>query len=348
MIKRIIMALVISCCCTLYAENQINYNPLMTQYLMQNGALGKEPFFLFDVGASEGVASYWKCFGKNLSGVGFEPLIHECKRLNAINQFPGFVYECSYIVSEIAEIDQYKGQICNHHSTRSSATSYLKIFNIDYVKQHFNKGVECIYSENRISIDRYCLENEITNVDFIKVDTDGADYAVLRGAEKLLQNGNVLGLYVESQFHGEAHPYANTFRNIDHFLVKNGFSLFDLSTWRYTKAQLPGKFLYKLPAQTVTGQISWGDALYLKDFIYMKNQGQQIPSEQIIKMACVQEIFGLPDCAAELLVTFREQLSQIINVDKCLNLLTSDMALYSNYKNHMNSFNTNPEAFYPK
>ncbi|MBU6447030.1 MAG: FkbM family methyltransferase, partial [Verrucomicrobia bacterium] len=219
---------------------------------------------------------------------------------------------------------------------------------IDYVKKVLNKDDECVYSDSRISLDRYCLENKIKNVDFIKVDTDGADYAVLRGAEKLLREGEVLGLYVESHFHGEAHPYANTFRNIDQFLVENGFSLFDLSTWRYTKAQLPGTFLYKLPAQTVTGQISWGDALYLKDLLYMKNQGKQIPTSQIIKMACLQEIFGLPDCAAELLVAFRDQLSKVIDVDQCLNALARDMKLHPDYNTHMKCFCNHQESFFPK
>lgn len=339
--------MMIACVFHLYAENQINYHPLMTEYLMQNEVLRKEKFFLFDVGASEGIASYWNSFGKNLSGVGFDPLVNECNRLNTINPFPGVTYVASYIVSEIAEIDRYRGAIIHNHAARSSSSAYLKKFNIDYAKQYFNKGDECIYSENRISLDRYCLENKIENVDFIKVDTDGADYAVLRGAERLLREGNVLGLYVESQFHGEAHPYANTFRNIDHFLVENGFSLFDLSTWRYTKAQLPGKFLYKLPAQTVTGQICWGDALYFKDFIYMKNQGKQISTLEIIKMACIQEIFGLPDCAAELLVIFRDQLSNVIDVDKCLNALARDMKLYPDYHTHINRFHTHREAFFP-
>jgi len=345
MLKRVAIAIVMMM--ALYAENPINERPQMIQYLMTHQVLGEEKFFLFDVGASEGIASYWSVFGKHLSAIGFDPLVNECERLNRINRLPDVLYVPTYIVSEIPEMDHYQGRICGSLFSRSSAVYYLNSFNIDYVKQHFNMGAECVYSENKISLDRYCLENDIKNVDFIKVDTDGADYAVLRGADRLLQEGNVLGLYVESQFHGEVHPYANTFRNIDRFLAKKGFMLFDLSTWRYTKAQLPGTFSYQIPAQTVTGQISWGDALYLKDFVFMKSQGEEIPTVQLIKMACLQEIFGLPDCAAELLATFREQLSELIDVDQCLNALARDMALYPNYKIHMSRFRTHREAFFP-
>lgn len=269
-------------------------------------------------------------------------------RLNAINQLPGFFYQASYIISEMVELDQYKSSICEDYGFRRSTTYYLKNFNIDYTKQVHNHGSECLYSEKRISLDRYCFENRISNVDFIKIDTDGADYAVLRGAEKLLQEGDVLGVYVECQFLGEDHPCANTFRNIDRFLVAKGFSLFDLSAWRYTKAQLPGRFLYKSPSHTTTGQISWGDALYLKDFVYMKSQGKQVSNSQIIKMACVQEIFGLPDCAAELLVTFREQLCKVVDVEKCLDALACDMNIFPDYNTHINQFFTDREAFFPK
>ena len=105
---------------------------------------------------------------------------------------------------------------------------------------------------------------------------------------------------------------------------------------------------YKQTGHTNKGQLIWGDALYLKDLVEMKNMGQEIPTSQIIKMICIQEIYGLFDCAAELLVTFRDQLSHVINVDHCLNLLAREMGPYKTYKEHMRQFETNPRAFFPK
>lgn len=65
--KRLIAMLMIGFF-VLSAENQVNYNPLMTKYLMQKNALGEEKFFLFDVGASRGIAKYWEVFSRNLVG----------------------------------------------------------------------------------------------------------------------------------------------------------------------------------------------------------------------------------------------------------------------------------------
>ena len=42
-----------------------------------------EEFFLIDVGASNGIAHFWYCFGDKLRAVGFDPLIPEMNKQNA-------------------------------------------------------------------------------------------------------------------------------------------------------------------------------------------------------------------------------------------------------------------------
>ncbi len=336
-----------------YSDNEINYNPRLTQYVMQKHLLKDSNFYLVDVGASGGIAQHWKAFGKDLSGFGFDPLVNECARLNALNTCPKFRYLSCYIVSGNESVDQYaRLESANFYETtgkfaRSSAWKMMQLLQMNYGKEAFNQGEELILSHDQISLDAFFLKNGVKSVDFIKIDTDGFDYSVLKGSEKLLNDENMIGILVECHFNAAHHPYANSFRNIDSFLAEKGFSLFDLSVWRYTKGELPGKFVYKIPAQTISGQVTWGDAFYLRDFIQMQKMGKQIPTAQILKMACVQEIFGLPDCAAELLLTFRDQLKLTIDVDHCLDLLAADMGLYSSYRKHLNRFQKNPTQFYP-
>lgn len=330
-------------------NNRIKQTSLMVSYIVQNQFLNDENFCLIDVGASGGIAGYWDVFGKYLTGFGFEPLIKECERLNSQDKYPQFKYLPYYIIAEKEDIDNPLIDPAENNNLfiRSSAYAVTRILNINYSKEIFNQGEEITLTKHKISLDRFCSEQKVKTVDFLKTDTDGFDYAVLRGAEQLLSEGSLLGVLIECNLSGFSHPYSNTFRNIDSFLIGKGFSLFDLSAWRYTKEALPGKFMYKIPAQTVSGQIWWGDALYLKDLIRMKNNGQQIPTIQILKMACLQELFGLPDCAAELLVVFRDQLSSVIDVDHCLDLLAKDMGLYSSYREHLAQFQNNPASFYP-
>src|ERR1700730_10438407 len=85
---------------SLYADNQINYHPLLTHYVVQKELLKDADFFLLDVGASCGIAKHWNAFENYLSGFGFDPLIKECERLNSINTNSKFIYFPYYIVSE--------------------------------------------------------------------------------------------------------------------------------------------------------------------------------------------------------------------------------------------------------
>jgi len=41
------------------------------------------------------------------------------------------------------------------------------------------------------TIDEFCAENNVRQVDIIKTDTEGHDLSVLRGASKMLTQGNV-------------------------------------------------------------------------------------------------------------------------------------------------------------
>ena len=88
---------------------------------------------------------------------------------------------------------------------------------------------------------------------------------LVKEVERFMAEKQVLGLLVESQLHGIAHAHSNVFSNIDRLMREQGFSLFDFEIYRYTRATLPGHFVYDIPAQTHEGQVVWGDALYLRD-----------------------------------------------------------------------------------
>lgn len=335
-------------------SNEINYHPYLTKHVVKDCLLGSEDlFFLIDVGASGGIDSCWDSLGSYLHGVGFDPLVEECNRLNGTNKHPHFKYVPSYVISEKSEIDDYQTpETLEFHKTvtmfsRSSGWDAMKRMNMDYEKEIFNHNQEVSYAKDKVSLDRYCLEHSIDQVNFIKIDTDGFDYSVLRGAEKILQEKNTLGVFIECDMNAPAHPASNSFRNVDCFLSGLGYRLFDLSVWRYTKSALPGRFFYDIPAQTKSGQVSWGDALYFRDLVDVHQKGEEVSFSQILKMACLQEIFGLPDCAAELLVTFRDKLSSRIDVDQCLDLLTQDMNIYKSYEEHLAEFKKDPKNFFP-
>jgi FkbM family methyltransferase len=48
-----------------------------------------------------------------------------------------------------------------------------------------------------IILDQFCLEKKIDNIDVLKIDTEGFDYEVLKGANKLLSAGKIRFIYCE-------------------------------------------------------------------------------------------------------------------------------------------------------
>lgn len=324
----------------------MNYSPWMTQYVTEKGLLAHDPLTIVDVGASGGIANYWTAFGKFFKAFGFEPLIAECDRLNAQNTIENVAYFPYFIVPDNQEVKAETGHIyASKVFRRTSAIRASELKKMDYIKEVYNDGKEAVFTDKEISLDRFFSSHPVETVDFIKIDTDGYDYGAIHGAEELIKSKQVLGITIESQFHGKPHPHSNLFRNIDRFLTDAGYSLFDLEVYRYSKRDLPARFACSIPAQTVTGQVLWGEALYFKDCA--EGQSFDLSPTKLLKLACLYEMFGLPDCAAELLNAFKDKLSFLIDVEKCLNLLVKDMKVESTYSDYIKQFEEKIENFYP-
>jgi FkbM family methyltransferase len=76
----------------------------------------------------------------------------------------------------------------------------------------------------KITLDDWARENDITQIDFLKIDAQGHDLEVLRGAQALLKNRAVKAINVEAMFVPEYEGCA-TFGQIDAFLSTQGYSL---------------------------------------------------------------------------------------------------------------------------
>ncbi|ARU57158.1 MAG: FkbM family methyltransferase [Pseudomonadales bacterium] len=314
-------------------------------------------FTLMDVGASGGIEDIWRQFEPNLQGVGFDPLVSEINRLNDVENNPRFKYVDAWLTCEndgVASAIDNKGYGNNQSFHQTSAQKAADLMSLNYTEQYFNSGSAVVHSSHRMSLDTYLVQDERYNVDFLKVDTDGHDYFVLRGAEKLLSQGDVIGVQVECQFHGSLHPHASIFSNIDLYLRGLGFTLFDLDCWHYTNAALPGEFYYRIPAQTRQGQVQWCDALYVRgidvESAYTDKWIAHNNHHKLLKMMMVLGLFGQEDSVAGLVQKLVKQNYVIPGVDykTVLNLLVPDNPWGINdYDSYMAKFQENPGNFYP-
>jgi len=336
---------------------RINYSAPMTRAAVRRGVLSSTPFVLVDVGASGGIEQCWQVFDPFLTAYGFDPLVKEVERLNQAEPSSDIRYY-AYFVGDSGYDSLFPPSLAgdavlgwsDQVYERTSAVRAQQLMSMSFTQRFNNEDPEILVTDARTSLDDFFARTPVPTIDFIKVDTDGHDYEVVLGARRTVAQKQVLGLLIECQLHGVGHPHSNLFSNIDRLMREQGFSLFDLEIYRYSRAALPGHFVYEIPAQTHEGQVVWGDALYLRDVTapgYDQRWTALEPSK-LLKLACLHELFGMPDCAAEVLVQRRETLRHLIDIDQSLDMLANEMDPHSGgYRDHTARFEQSPRSFYP-
>lgn len=192
----------------------------------------------------------------------------------------------------------------------------------------------------------------ITDIDFIKIDVDGADYEVLHALGPHLEDQRVLGLSVEVNLQGSHLPHQHIFHNTDRFMRAHGFELFDLSIRRYSSAALPSPFLRPHESETLAGRPLQGDALYLRDFGW--RQPHSDPADysavKIARLIILFCLFDLLDQAAETAIRFRDTLSELVDVDALLNTLAAESVEGEgpSYEGYMALFRARHPYFYDR
>lgn len=145
------------------------------------------------------------------------------------------------------------------------------------------------------TLDEFCKFEKITEIDFIQIDTQGAEIQVIEGAANILKQ-STLALKVEVEF-TKIYENQPLFSDVDLSLRNQGFTFFDFGMlYRDYRRRGP------LISQEHSGQLIWTDAFYFRDLIEESNdiQFEDIP-KKLLKLACIADILNFPDYALEIL-----------------------------------------------
>ena len=74
------------------------------------------------------------------------------------------------------------------------------------------------------TLDAFCLENGINSIDFIKIDTEGAEWKVLTGARELIQNHRIKAIQFE--YGGCYIDAKTTLKSVMTYLSQNNYVIF--------------------------------------------------------------------------------------------------------------------------
>lgn len=188
-----------------------------------------------------------------------------------------------------------------------------------------NKSVVKTIDINTVDFDSFASENGINKVDFIKLDTEGCELDILKGAIGVLKK-SVIGLSIEVEFY-PFHKGQPLFSDVDSFLRPLGFKMFDMALYRHARKVLPQRESSPLSGPDKQGQVLWGQALYMRDGVSEIESSISLEDGwddmKILKLASIMELFCLPDCAIELIqVAQRKGFLRGKDVDHLIDLLT--------------------------
>lgn len=344
--------------------DEINRDPRLLRYIANSSLLADEPFTLMDVGCALGLDPVWREFGDHLRAYGFDPQADECERLAREETNPRIRYFAHFIglpddhpFIQKQKNDRTHGSPYYNPFERSSALAALRrktspaSSDLDAARNATEKWKTANLQAEKVRLTDFVHRHQVGNVDFIKIDTDGADLEVALSSEEIMRSSGVLGYMIETPFHGSYTETANSIHNIDRFMKSHGYMLYGMTQYRYSRAALPAPFVYRAPYQTISGQPMWGDFIYLRDGAAEDSLGigpTALTPRKLLKLACLYELFMIPDCAAELIVKFRHTMAGIVDPDILLDCLTPPLNGHKvSYAEYVAAFERSFEEFYP-
>lgn len=309
---------------------ETNPRPLLAPYLIDEKRLFEaDPIVIVDIGARGGFNSEWSAIRKGSRIFCFEADKAECERLMATA--PSNV---TYIPHALAG----KPGPAVLYETKLAASTGLYKTDMTYFGRLLNRDNGVVVAEHRVeatTLDVALQEFGIDSVDFIKLDAEGAELDILRGAAQLIDVSPVVGVLSEIRYQQEING-SPAFGDFDCYMRQTGLRLYGLCAFNQSHVALPYPSIgdYRLPsgerffAYTTRGQIQDGDAIYFRDLLIDANRAifDAATPVKILKLAVLYEIYCLNDCAAELIFAAREKLAPVVDCERLLNLLASGIA----------------------
>lgn len=279
--------------------------------MIDSSLLDQNNLCIVDVGAAGGIHNRWSLFHPFVKGILFEPNKNEYKKLINISD-PNSLIINSALAGTKRRIEFYLTQKQECSSCYVPNTEFLSLFdNAD----RFN-----ILQTSSIEVDTLTSQlnkKNITEVDFIKIDTQGSELDILEGGLDFLSRA--VGIEVEMEF-VEVYKGQPLFDEVHSFLTRNGFNLFDIKRYYWKRKNEPHS--------TNTGQLIFGDGLYYRSPENVLSI-EDIDEKKAIRAIYVYIAYGYYDLARNLY-----ELSKKEDILSSKGLLKLETIISKNKLNH--------------
>ena len=270
--------------------------PRFTEWVIQRGLL-ETPFTLVDVGVQGGIHPRWNALGSALRVYGFDPLEEAIAPLVRFN-LPNHEYYAVALGDQDGERDFFVPEVLPASSFFPRETKQ------DQARMAIDprnwRAIQTRQVPTR-RLDTLMSEGVVPRADFLKIDCEGFEPAVLKGARRFLGESGVLGIESEIGFSSIDWPQTH-FLAVYEQLLPHGFRLSDLAFNRVhfgsflERARRLGRETTTIPFPG-TFQILFSRSLTV---------AKVPPSrDEVLKAAIIFELYGMRDVAYDLLQVFR-------------------------------------------
>ena len=252
----------------------------------------QHPLVLVDVGARGGLKSNWLPAQPHLRVIGFEPDKAEFDRLvgRTHREAEQFRFFNTALHKERGVLKLYVTKDRGLTSIFEPDRAFLDAF--PEADRFETTGIAEVHAD---TLDHVLESGGVTDVDFVKADTQGSELFVLQGGDQTLSE-SVVGVEVEVEF---APIYKNQplFADVDTYLRQLGFALFDLRPVFWKRAAGRG-------LGGPQGQMIWADALYLRTLPSLRelidSRDRTVRKPKLLKALSTSVLYGYYDYALEI------------------------------------------------
>lgn len=302
-------------------ELAYNLDAAFTQWVVRQGYL-QEPFVLVDVGVQHGEHPRWHQLGDHLIVHGFDAIaeaVDELARRNLGKRNRHYHWIAA------GALDEERAFYFNLANPTASSMYPHGDSRFDTVA-----GQELRKVQVR-RLDTLFAQGVLPRADFLKVDVEGFEQDVLRGADTLIAAG-VLGVEAESNF-GISPTYPKGhLATLQQMLLQHRLLVFDIGFNRIPRASFQ-RALVRSGRKAIVGEDRVGkpaklDALFCRDAIEetdhpenYQTASRPLTLDQLIKLMIVYELHGLNDIAVDTLERFADRLKVRLDSEHAIRLL---------------------------
>ena len=170
-----------------YENNRVNGEKYLTRKILPIILANEMPVF-FDVGANVGrYSSSLLSIFPAATIYAFEPHPETFSILQTNS--------CSKIQCYNMAIGHTSGKLTLYDRIDKNGSPHASLYKDVILEIHKQKTNEHIVSIE--TLDEFCVENNIRDIDFLKIDTEGSELSVIRGAAKLIKNRSIKCIHFE-------------------------------------------------------------------------------------------------------------------------------------------------------